>query len=109
MLSTLFATKLKMGQAWTKSGQRLAVTRLKVEPNLIIGKKNFEHDGYESLQVGYGQKKLKNMTKPLRTLIEKSGFSLGVRQIREVKPQEGEQLEVGATVKLADVVKVGDM
>jgi large subunit ribosomal protein L3 len=109
MVQTIFATKMKMGQAWTKSGKRLAVTKLKVENNVVIGEKQADRDGYQALQIGYGSKKLKNMTKPLKTLIDKSGFSFGVRQIREVKPTEAANVKVGDTINMTEVLHVGDI
>jgi 50S ribosomal protein uL3 len=51
------------------------------------------------------------MTKPLRTIVEQSGFSDGVQQIKGIKPQpEAEaSYSVGDTVKLTDVLHVGDV
>lgn len=109
MVQTIFATKIKMGQAWTKSGKRLAVTKLKVDNNVVVAEKQIERDGYQAFQIGYGTKKLKNMTKPLKTLLDKSGFSFGVRQLREVKPTEAEGMKVGDTIKVSDVLHVGDI
>lgn len=109
MAQTLFATKLKMGQAWTKSGKRLAITKLKVADNVVLGEKQMERDGYSAFQIGYGLKKFKNMTKPLKTILTKSGFSFGVRQIREVKPVAESTMKVGDTVKMSEVLHVGDI
>ncbi|MEO8581329.1 MAG: 50S ribosomal protein L3 [Patescibacteria group bacterium] len=110
MVQTLFATKLKMGQAWTKSGKRLAVTKLKVDNNVVLGEKQMERDGYQAFQIGYGIKKLKNMTKPLKTILDKSGFSFGVRQIREIKPTDAEStMKIGDTLQISDVLHIGDI
>ena len=109
MVQTLFATKLKMGQAWTKSGKRLAVTKLKVDHNVVLGEKQMDRDGYGAFQIGYGIKKLKNMSKPLKTILDKSGFSFGVRQIKEVKPSEAGAMKVGDSIQMSDVLHVGDI
>lgn len=109
MLQTIFATKLNMGQAWTKSGRRLAVTRLKVEPNAVLSHQPTASEDIKAFQIGYGQKKLKNMPKPLRQQITKSGFSFGVRKIKQVKVDNNSELEVGKTVDLNQVFQIGDM
>ncbi len=110
MVQTLFATKMHMGQAWTKSGKRVVVTKLKVESNQVVAEKTADRDGYQSFQIGYGLKKFKNMTKPLRTILNKSGFSFGVRQIREVKVGNDQStLKVGGTIAITDALQLGDM
>ncbi len=109
MMNQIFATKVSMGQTWTKSGRRLPVSKLLIQDNLVMGKKEVEKDGYIALQIGYGTKKLKNMTKPLRSILEKSGFSLGARQIREVKVDAANETKVGDKVSANQVLKVGDI
>lgn len=120
MLTDIFVTKLGMTQAWTKSGKRLAVTRVKVGPNAVISKtdatvldKNSTKRDTLSctiLEVGFGAKKLKNMSKPLRTRLEKSGFSNGVAKIRGVRMYDGaDQVSVGDSITADKVLEVGDV
>jgi large subunit ribosomal protein L3 len=116
MLTTVFATKVGMTQAWTTSGKRLAVTRCVVKPMAVIGHqtpKTKNNSAQEPiLEVGYGDKKLKNMSKPLRTRLERSGFSFGVKEIRGLKLQtsEGEETPaIGSTLKADGVLAVGDV
>lgn len=113
MVTTVFATKLGMTQAWTKAGKRVAVTRCQVEPNVVVGTQPAVQD-HLIFEIGYGAKKLKNMSKPLRSRLEKGGFSFGVRQItglRVAKPAEGEAapLQVGQEIALNQVLSVGDV
>src|SRR6185369_6052077 len=109
MITQVFATKQKMTQAWTKLGKRMAVTQLSVVNNLVIGSKLDAEQQPISFEVGYGKKKLKNVNKPLRARLEKSGFSLGVTQIKQVDAEKGSQLKTGDTVKIQDVLTVGDV
>jgi large subunit ribosomal protein L3 len=108
MITQVFATKRKMTQAWTKAGKRLAVTRLNVMNNVVIGHKTAV-DQQPKLEIGFGKKKLKQMTKPLRSRIEKSGFSLGIQHIQEVAVAADETLKAGDTIKVQDVLQVGDV
>lgn len=120
MLDTLFATKLNMTQAWLKDGKRVAVTKCRVADNAIVGSsvvnvtdknsKNLTKFPCTILEVGYGKKKLKNVNKPLREKIQKSGFSFGVSQVRGVRlAAADEALSVGSTVSVDQVFQVGDV
>ncbi len=109
MITQVFATKQKMTQAWTKSGKRLAVTCFNVSNNAVIGQKTSEDAQISKLEIGFGKKKLKNMTKPLRTKLEKSGFSFGVAGMREVAVAADETLKAGDSIKVEQVLQVGDV
>ncbi len=112
MLDSIFATKLDMTQAWSKQGKRLAVTRCKADDNLVVDQKSTS-----IFEVGYGQKKLKNMPKPLRSKMQKSGFSIGVTTLQGVKHSEkteaendsADQTKIGDVVKVGQVLEVGDV
>ena len=113
MLYSIFATKLDMTQAWSKQGKRLAITRCKADDNLIVDKKSAD-----TFEVGYGQKKIKNMSKPLRSKMQKSGFSIGVTQLQGVKQftpstqdenDSADQTKIGDVVKVGQVLEVGDV
>lgn len=124
MLNTIFATKLGMTQAWSTAGKRLAVTKCLVADNLIVGEQKVQAQektpqgvtlkDCRIVEVGYGEKKLKNVPKPLRSRMEKSGFSVGVRKVQGVQRfDEAEDtaaaLSVGKAVKISDVLAVGDV
>ncbi len=108
MITQVFATKRTMTQAWTTTGKRLAVTRLQVVNNAVIGQKKSQDDSIR-LEMGYGLKKLKNMSKPLRSRLEKSGFSFGVRSMKEVTVAADETLKPGDVLKVEEVLQVGDV
>lgn len=126
MLNTLFATKTGMTQAWDTSGKRLAVTRLVVDTNAVLSKrvlkaKNRLEDNQVQdcliFELGYGKKKLENCTKPIKSKVEKAGFSQGFKKIvglkffynDENKEEVESLLKPGDIVKLSDVLEVGDV
>ena len=120
MLTDIFVTKIGMTQAWTKSGKRLAVTRVKVGTNAIISKNEvsvLEKNSTKRIslpctivEVGYGTKKLKNVNKPLRVQLEKSGFLQGVSKVRGIRVFENaEAITVGETIAINQVLEVGDV
>jgi large subunit ribosomal protein L3 len=109
MITQVFATKQKMTQAWTKLGKRMAVTQLAVINNVVVDQKLDAEQQPLSFEIGYGQKKLKNVNKPLRSRLEKSGFSVGIKNIKQVAAEKGSTLKTGDTVKVQDVLTVGDV
>ncbi len=112
MLNTIFATKMEMSQAWSEDGKRLPITKLKVTDNCILSRKKTQ-DQQTTLEIGYGQKKLKNVAKPLREKLKKSGFSFGVKQVRGVKllneDNTASTLEAGQILALDQILSVGDV
>lgn len=109
MLDTIFATKIGMTQAWSKQGKRLAVTKCRIDDNVVLSQLN-----ETQFEIGYGRKKLNNVPKPLREKIKKSGFSFGVKQVRGLKlsamPEGAESpLKVGGTVAMDQVLEIGDV
>ena len=126
MILNTFATKLGMTQAWTKKGQRLAVTRVSLDEMAVISKQEVSVFDKKSqnketlpctiLEVGYGKKKLKNMDKPLRSKLEKGGFSFGYKNLTGVRVvtdalQPGTETEhkVGDLIAADVVLSVGDV
>lgn len=112
MLTTVLATKLGMTQAWTTTGKRVAVTRCQLDPMLVVGQQPSSDSQTAILEIGYGQKKLKNMSKPLRSRLEKGGFSNGVKEIRGMKldaQEEGSVPSVGSSIQATDILSVGDV
>ena len=112
MLNSVFATKIGMTQAWTTAGKRMAVTRCKVEAMSVVGKQPSQDPQSQILEIGYGQKKLKNMSKPLRSKLEKGGFSFGVKEIKGLRVEATADQEVpaiGSTLKPFEILTVGDV
>ena len=133
MLDTIFATKIGMTQAWSTDGKRLAVTRCNVGNNCVIGEHRtqvnnklstkFEKQSATILEIGYGDKKLKNVHKPLREKIKKSGFSFGIKQVRGVRVVTDQvqddsstdsdetivKSQVGQIITVDQVLEEGDM
>lgn len=126
MILDTFATKLGMTQAWTKKGRRLAVTRVSLDEMAVVGMQevavlNKDSEIKETLpctilEIGYGKKKLKNMKKPLRSRLEKGGFSLGYKNIVGVKvvndkfkPATQTEYKIGDLITADSILTVGDI
>ena len=73
----LIGRKVGMTRIFTDEGNSIPVTVLEVVPNRVTQIKNIENDGYESLQVAYGQKKPNKLTKALAGQYSKLGVEAG--------------------------------
>jgi len=104
----VLATKLGMTQAWTTDGKRLAVTRLKAADMMVVG--SSAYDQYTVVELGVGQKKLKNTAKPMRSRLEKSGFSVSPRVVRGTRISEVADVpQVGSFLSVVDHLAIGDI
>ncbi|MFH1661497.1 MAG: 50S ribosomal protein L3 [Candidatus Falkowbacteria bacterium] len=86
----IIGKKVNMTQVW-KDGKVIAVTRVQAGPCTIVQIKNNEKDGYEAVQIGFGEKKEKNIKKPQKGHLKKLG---NFRYLREFRVEAGE-LKVG--------------
>ena len=68
------ASKIGMTQIFIEDGVRVPVTVLKIEPNIIIAKKNREKDGYSAIRLGVGAIREKLLTKADRGQFSKFGI-----------------------------------
>jgi len=109
MVDTLMGTKIKMSQAFDKNNARVPVTLVFVSPNMVTDIKTIDRDNYESLQVGFGTKKLKNTTKPLAGHLKKvTKENLLPKTLKEIKTDNINDYKVGDLIKLSDVFTPGD-
>jgi len=105
MIKTILGSKGKMGQTYV-SGTRVPVTKISVSPSVVTQVKTNEKDGYWSVQLGFGEKRIKNISKPELGHLKKSQNH--PRYLREVRLKEKTELNVGDQVKASDIFGVGD-
>ena len=68
----LLGEKIGMSRVFNNHGEVVPVTILNVGPCVVTQVKTFENDGYQAVQIGYGYKKDKHLTKPLKGHFKKS-------------------------------------
>lgn len=103
MATALFGKKKHMTQAFQDDGTVVGVTILEVEPNYVTAVRTEETDGYEAVQVAFGQVKSSRVNKPKAGLFAK----LDTPARRQVKELRGVSAEQGSSLA-ADVFEVGD-
>ena len=85
----------------SEDGARIAVTILEVGPCEVVQKKSADVEGYTSLQLGYGDQRKQNITKPKEGHFKKAGVSVK-RHLKEFKFCE----EVYEALKPGDKVTI---
>lgn len=99
-----------MSQIFDKDGKLVPVTYIQAGPCYVIQRKSKVTDGYEAVQVGFDEKKEKNVTKPLAGHFKKAGVP-SLRFVREFRMEDagdGEAVpEVGQSINV-DIFKEGD-
>lgn len=90
---SMMATKVGMTQVFVDEGVRIAVTVLKVEPNVVVQKRTLETDGYTAAQLGYGTIREKLVNKPKKGHFAKANVA-PMRHLREVRLTQKELDEV---------------
>lgn len=102
----IIGKKIGMTQIFDEKGNVIPVTVVEAGPCVISQKKSIGTDGYNAVQMGYGDIKPKRVNKPLKGHFDKSDIS-PKRFLREFKFDNIEKLNVGDIIK-ADVFSEGD-
>ena len=107
MAKAILGRKLGMTQIFTEEGRVVPVTVVESGNNFVLRSKTVESDGYNAVQIGFGDIKEKNVTKPLKGQFEKAGVK-AVRFIREMRLAAPSEYIVGDTIGV-DIFAEGDL
>lgn len=106
MKKGILGRKHGMTQIFDEKGEVIPVTVIEAGPCVVVQKKTVETDGYNAIQVGFGDVKEKRLTKPLIGHFKKAGV-LFKRYLREFRLDDISGYEVGSEIKV-DIFKPGD-
>ena len=105
MKKAIIAKKVGMTQIFSPEGVIVPVTVLQAGPCAVTQVKTVETDGYNAIQLAFGEIKEKNVTKPLKGHFEMANTA-PLRRLKEFKLEDS-ALNLGDIVK-ADVFEEGD-
>ncbi len=106
MKKAILATKVGMTQIFAENGELVPVTVLLAGPCVVTQVKTVENDGYEAVQVGFGDLREKLVNKPRKGVFQKAGVPVK-RYIREFRFENSSEYKVADEIK-ADIFAVGD-
>ena len=106
MKKAIIAKKIGMTQIFTESGTLIPVTVLEAGPCIVTQKKTVENDGYEAIQVGFGEAKAKKVNAPAKGHFEKAGVQ-PMNMLKEFRLEDTYSYEVGNEIKV-DIFAAGE-
>jgi large subunit ribosomal protein L3 len=103
----LIGQKLGMTQVFDDDGRAHAVTVIKAGPNYVAQIKTSETDGYCAVQVGYGERSEKRLSKPELGHLSKNGLK-PVLRLEEFRFEEQPEYTAGQQLSPEEVFSPGD-
>ncbi|MCU4186394.1 50S ribosomal protein L3 [Acidiferrimicrobium sp. IK] len=98
--------KVGMTQIWDDQNRAIAVTVVKVTPARVVQLKTPDRDGYSALQVTYGSRRPKTLTKPVLGQYAKADVDPG-KQLVELRVADTSEYSVGQELGV-DILAAGD-
>ena len=93
MIEGLLGRKIGMTQVFSPAGEAIPVTVIELGPCVVTQVRSKDRDGYEAVQIGFGEAKAKSLTKPEQGHL--AGAGRLVRYLREFQADNVEEHEVG--------------
>tara|TARA_B100001093_G_scaffold96053_1_gene88085 strand:- start:1682 stop:2452 length:771 start_codon:yes stop_codon:yes gene_type:complete len=90
----VIARKLGMSRVFNDKGEHVPVSVLRLEDVEVLSTKSIEKDGYLAVQLGFNNKKLKNISKPLKGFFAKAK-SEPKEKVIEFRVSEDALLNIG--------------
>ena len=90
----LLGKKIGMTRTFDNDGNAVSVTILQAGPCTVTQLKTIDNDGYDAIQVGYGERKQKHLSKPLKGHFDKAGVE-PKRILAEFEKVPGFDYQVG--------------
>ena len=106
MKKGIVGKKLGMTQLFDEKGNVIPVTVIEAGPCMVCQKKTVENDGYDAVQIGYGDMKAHKVNKPMKGHFAKNDVA-PKKVLREFRLDDIAAVNVGDVIK-ADVFAEGD-
>ena len=109
-MQTLIGKKIGMTRVYDADGVQVPVTVVQVGPCTVVQRKSKDADGYEAVQLGFGEQKESRLGKPLQGHFKKAGAK-AAKVLREVRVDAAEGAKPGdvVTAKVFEGVKFVDV
>ena len=106
MKKAIVGKKIGMTQLFDRAGKVIPVTVVEAGPCVVVQKKTLENDGYESVQIGYGEITEKHLNKAQKGHFAKADVA-AKKYLREFRLDDCSIVNVGDIIK-ADAFTIGE-
>jgi len=108
MIQSLIGRKIDQTQGFLEDGTRVPLSVISVAGNVVTQIKTADHEGYNSIQLGFGSSK--KPTKPILGHIKKAGLQEKMpRFFREVRVDDLPDQALGSAILVSEVFEPGDV
>ena len=107
MAKGILGKKIGMTQIFEADGRMIPVTVVEAGPCLVVQNKTEETDGYNAVQLGFGELKEKHMNKPMKGHFDKAGIT-PVKFVRELRLSAPSEYTVGQKIS-AEIFTAGEL
>jgi large subunit ribosomal protein L3 len=101
----IIGRKVGMTQVFNEKGDAVPATLIEAGPCPIVQVKTMDKDGYAAVQLGFGEKREKNLTKPVTGKFKKAGVPVKA-MLREFRIEDGAEYQAGQEIKV-DQFEIG--
>lgn len=101
MISTLLGKKIGMTQVYDAQNVLVPVTVVEAGPCPVVQVKTVATDGYNAVQLGFGARKAKNVSKAEAAHAKKAGLDTTPRVLNEVRLAEAPSVKAGDVITVA--------
>ncbi len=106
-MNGLIGKKIGMTSVFDTAGNSVGVTVIELSPNVVTQVKSVETDGYNSIQLGFGEKREKSTTKPMLGHFAKASTTPKVK-VKEFRDFDASSKELGDTISVSELFAEGE-
>ncbi len=107
MCKGLIGKKLGMTGYYSTEGSYIPVTVIRIGPCVVTQIKRFDSDGYDAIQLGFGEKKISQVNRPMMGHFNKSGKG-AFQFLKEFAVDEPDNYKPGQSIG-SEIFQIGDM
>lgn len=100
-MKTILGKKVGMTQIFSENGEVIPVTVIEAGPAIVTQIKTIATDGYNAVQIGFGDVKEQRLNKPTKGHFAK-WQTANKKHLAEIRLAEGESYEAGQVITVAD-------
>jgi large subunit ribosomal protein L3 len=104
----LLGKKLGMTQVWDENNKLIPVTVVEITPNVVTQVRTPEVDGYDAVQIAYGQIDPRKVNQPTAGHFEKAGVTPR-RHLTEVRTADASEYSLGQELTVGETFEAGQL